>query len=278
MTVHKSWFEVDRKGLAKLIERRGKIWLLHELIANAWDADGVAHVEIFLEPEEGRPLVNVVVRDDAPGGFADLRHAWMLFAESTRKSQALKRGRFDIGNKLVLAMCEEASVISTHDAVMFDGRGRAPMRARRSQGTEFFGLARITRAELAEIQTGLQRLIPPPDIVTTINGVKLLSRPPIRTFQATLPTELANEEGVLRRVARRCDVSIHRLQSGETAMLYEMGIPVVEIDSRWHVNIQQKVPLNMERDNVTPAYLRDIYVLTANALCDQLTIEDRRNG
>ena len=38
----------------------------------------------------------------------------------------------------------------------------------------------------------------------------------------------------------------------------EMGIPVVPVDEnlRWHVDIGQKVPLNIERDNLTPSYLR----------------------
>ena len=53
--------------------------------------------------------------------------------------------------------------------------------------------------------------------------------------------------------------------SGETATLYEMGIPVVETGDRYHVDVQQKVPLNMDRDNVTPAYLRAIRVAVLNA-------------
>src|SRR5580700_10198138 len=164
------WFDVSRKGLAKLIERRGKIWLLHELIANAWDADDVEIVEVVLEPEEGVPLATVIVRDDAPDGFADLSHAWTLFAESSRKSQAQKRGRFNLGEKLVLALCNEAAIVSTKAAVMFDDRGRTVSRSRRAKGTEFQGIARITRAELAEIREGLARLIPPPNIATTIDG------------------------------------------------------------------------------------------------------------
>ena len=83
----KNWFDVSRKGLAQLIERRGggggagsegggKISLLFELIANALDADGVTRVEVILEPEPNVPHATVVVRDDAPDGFADITHAW----------------------------------------------------------------------------------------------------------------------------------------------------------------------------------------------------------
>ena len=66
MTVaSKNWFEIDRAGLAKLIERRGKIALVHELIGNALDADGTTRVEVVLSPEQGVPHATVVVSDDS---------------------------------------------------------------------------------------------------------------------------------------------------------------------------------------------------------------------
>jgi len=57
-------------------------------------------------------------------------------------------------------------------------------------------------------------------------------------------------------------------------MLYEMGIPVVETGDRYHVDVQQKVPLNMDRDNVTPAYLRTIRVAVLNATHNQIDEAD----
>ena len=271
---HKNWFDVDRKGLAKLIERRGKIALIHELIANAWDADGTTLVEVILEPEEGVPHATIVVRDDAPDGFVDLTHSWTLFAESSRKSQATKAGRFNLGEKLVLALCNEASIISTKGAVMFDARGRSNMKARRERGTEFQGIARITRAELAEIKTGLKKLISPLGIRTLVNGEQLPARSPIKTVEATLATEIADEDGVLRRTARKTSVDIYEALPGETAMLFELGVPVVETGDRWSLNVLQKVPLNLDRDNVTPSYLRDVRTLVVNAMHEQLTEDD----
>lgn len=283
--VFKNWFEADRKGLAKLVERRGggdgwgsqgggKIALLLELIANALDADGVTRVEVVLEPEPGVPLATVVVRDDAPDGFADLSHAWTLFAESSRKAYANKRGRFNFGEKLVLALCNEASIISTKGAVMFDGRGRSSMKARRDRGTEFQGIARITRAELAEIQAGLKRILVPKGVTLLVNGERLPSRTPLKTIEATLPTEISDDEGTLRRSARKTTVDIYETLPGEIAMLYEMGMPVVETGDKFHVDAQQKVPLNMDRDNVTPGYLRDVRTLVVNAMHDRLTEDD----
>ena len=270
----KNWFEIDRKGLAKLIERRGKIALIHELIGNALDADGTTRVEVVLEPEEGVPHATIVVRDDAPDGFSDITHAWTLFAESSRKAYPTKRGRFNLGEKLVLALCTEASIISTKAAVMFDTRGRSSMRARRARGTEFMGIARITRAELAEIKTGLKRIIAPPGVTIVVNGEALPPRVPIKTFEATLPTEIADDEGVLRRSTRKTTVNVYEPLPGSPPMLHELGIPVVETGDKWDLSIEQKVVLNMDRDNVTPGDLRDVRTLVVNAMHDQLTADD----
>lgn len=281
----KNWFDVDRKGLGKLVERRGggdgwgsqgggKISLLLELIANALDADGVTRVEVRLEPEPGVPHATVVVSDDSPGGFDDISHAWTLFAESSRKAYPNKRGRFDLGEKLVLALCVEASIISTTAAVMFDHRGRTSMRARRPRGTEFQGVARITRAELAEIEAALHRVLVPRGVALTINGEQLPARVPRATVEATLATEISDADGTLRRSARKTTVDIYEVLPGETAMLYEMGMPVVETGDKFHVDVQQKVPLNMDRDNVTPGYLRDVRTLVVNAMHEQLDEAD----
>ena len=270
----KNWFEIDRKGLAKLIERRGKVALINELIANALDAEGTTSVVVELFPEEGVPHATVLVRDDSPDGFADMSHAWTLFAESNRKAYATKRGRFNLGEKLVLALCVEASIISTKNAVLFDARGRTLTRHRREKGTEFQGIARITRAELEEIKIQVRQIIPPPGVTVVVNGEALPARTPIRTIEAKLQTEIADEEGVLRRSVRKTTLEIYEVLPGETATLYELGMPVVETGDKWHVVVGQKTPLTIDRDNVPPAYLRDVRTHVVNTMHDKLAEAD----
>ena len=67
---------------------------------------------------------NSDVEDDDPEGFRDLAQSWTLFAESERKGDPTKRGRFCLGEKLVLALCSSASISSTTGTVTFDGKGR----------------------------------------------------------------------------------------------------------------------------------------------------------
>jgi hypothetical protein len=270
----RNWFDVDRKGLAKLIERRGKIALIHELIANALDAEGTTRVEVVLEPEEGAPLVTVIVRDDSSNGFANISHAWTMFAESSRKVTPTSRGRFNFGEKLVLALCNEASIISTNAAVMFDVRGRSNMKARRHRGTEFMGVARITRSELAEIKIGLRQLIPPAGVTILVNGEPLPSRVALKTVEATLLTEISDDEGYLKRLKRKTTIDIYAILPGESGTLFELGLPVVATGDKFHVCVAQKCPLNMDRDNVPPAYLRDVRTVVVNAMHELLDETD----
>jgi hypothetical protein len=52
-----------------------------------------------------------------------------------------------------------------------------------------------------------------------------------------------------------------------------MGIPVVPTADSWHVVVEQKVPLNMERENVTPAFLAAVRVAVLNALSSAVNQE-----
>jgi hypothetical protein len=275
------WFEVDRKGLAEVVQRRGGFaWLVQELISNAWDEPGVTTVDVMLVPEEGRPEVTIVVEDDAPDGFADLRHAWTLFAPSKKRGNAELRGRFNLGEKLVLALCKEAMITTTTGAVLFDERGRHQMRKGiRDRGSRFEGTVRMTREDLAKAKADLRKLIPPTNIATTIDGERLHDREPLRTFRACLWTEVAEgEEHALVRRVRHTDVRLFKPLPGETPMIYELGIPVVPTGDSLHVDVRQKVPLNLERDNVTPAYLRDLRSEVLNAAADLLATDDKASA
>src|SRR6266516_2302672 len=119
----RSWFEVDKQGLAQVLERKGKEFALFELVQNGWDEPGVTKVSLTLE-SQGRNRARLVVEDDAPEGFKDLSHAFTLFADSAKKTNPEQRGRFNVGEKLVLAICEEATILTTKGGIRFDAEGR----------------------------------------------------------------------------------------------------------------------------------------------------------
>lgn len=269
------WFTVDKAGLAKILARKGKSFAIFELIQNGWDTDATT-VGITIKPVENRPYADVQVIDDDPHGFKTLSHAFTLFAESDKKADPTKRGRFNLGEKLVLALCETASISSTKGSVTFDANGRRETRSHILKGSVFTGRMRMTRDELEQVLQDVQTVIPPDGVTTILNGVPLASRPAIQTSEVTLPTEISDEEGALRKTSRKTEVTLHAVLDGETPSLYEMGIPVVPLTGgeRWHINIHQKIPLNVDRDNVTPAYLQTIRVILAELAKSLITKED----
>ena len=272
----KQWFDVDRVGLGKQAEEQSKGRLIGELIQNALDEAGVTQIAVSLALVPGRPLADLTVEDDSPEGFRDLSHAYTLFADSYKRGNPEKRGQFNLGEKMVLAVCESASISTTKGTVVFDqeqGRIEKP-RQKRERGSVFQGRIRLTREQFPEVCDYLRSLLLPEGIVVSFNGERLLPRTPIRTFEASLETLVADEEGVMRPRVRKAQVSLYEPLPGEVPGLYEMGLPVVDTGDRWHVNVGQRVPLNRDRDNVKPAYLQAVRVAVLNAAYDLLTSEE----
>lgn len=265
------WFEVDKEGLSALLERRGKQFIIYELVQNAWD-ENTSKVAVWAVREGGK--VTITVEDDNPEGFKNLSHAFTLFAESAKKADPEKRGRFNLGEKLVLALCKSASIETTTGTVIFDAKGRHSSRKTRDRGSKFTGVINMTADEFRQLCDAVHLLIPPASIVTTFNGNIIGRRQCLKGMVASLPTEIADPFGVLRRTARQTIVQVYEPANDEPAMIYEMGIPVVETGDRWHVNIGQKVPLNMDRDNVTPSYLGEVRACVAEMMRDYIGAED----
>src|SRR5436305_10868324 len=149
----RQWFDVDRAGLGKQAEEQPKGRLLGELVQNALDEAGVTQIVVALAPVPGRPLADLTVEDDSPEGFRDLAHAYTLFAESYKRGNPEQRGQFNLGEKMVLAVCESASISTTKGTVLFDpeeGRTEKPRR-KRERGSVFQGRIRRTGAELPQV-------------------------------------------------------------------------------------------------------------------------------
>jgi hypothetical protein len=269
------WFDVDKEGLAAIMQRRGMAFVPLELLQNAWDEAGVTRVDVRLMPWAGKRMAcGLRVQDNSPDGFRDLADAWTLFAASYKKGNAEQRGRFNLGEKLVLACCRWAEIRSTTGGVRFDDKGKHHLRKTLDAGTVFQANVRMTREQCTEALEVLRTVLAPPGIVTTVNGEVLPVREPVHTFRAQLQTEVADDEGVLRRLRRMADVRLFDPLPGEEPTLYEMGIPVQALGDRWHVDVGQCVPLTLERDAVPPAYLARLRAEVVNAMHDRLTEED----
>jgi Histidine kinase-, DNA gyrase B-, and HSP90-like ATPase len=265
------WLVVDVIGLRKTLQRKGKAFAIYELLQNGFDEDSTKVSVTLTKPVDGKSTLICV--DDAPRGYVDLSNAHTMFAESKKKTDHTKRGRFNIGEKLVLALCDEATITSTTGRVIFYKNGtRSHDKVKTKVGTEFRGELSLTDEEFNDLSIQVNRVIPP--IPTFFNGIEIPTRKTLHEFTTTLPTEIADDNGVSRSRQRETNVRLYIPLDGEKPTLYELGMPVVEMDCKWHVDVQQKVPLNIERDNVTPSYLRTLRVAIVNECKEYLTEED----
>lgn len=264
-----NWFEVDKEGLKKITNRYGcRSFLVYELVQNAWD-EASQNVDICFSNlnQTGKEpsIAELIVRDDNPEGFKNLQHAYVLFAESDKKSDPSKRGRFNLGEKLVIANCFDAQISTTKGTVRFDKDGtRSISESKTKRGSIFTGRIEMEAEEFAQIRKAIQLLIPPKHIRTFLDARELKRNEADKVFIATLATEIADENGTLRPTERKCQIEIYKAPLDRKALIYEMGIPVVEYDGSFDINVMQKVPLNIDRTNVTPGYLRKLRTVVLN--------------
>jgi hypothetical protein len=257
---------VDKKGLAKKLAHKPKSFIVYELLQNAWDEDGVTEVLVGMEMLPGRPACRIFVEDDSPEGFQDLASVYTMFRASKKAPDPTKRGRFELGEKLVAAVALRMEVITTKGGIVIEGDKRTHHRNKLQKGSAILVDVRMTREEFTEVERQVRCLIPPEGISTKFNGEPLQAREPRSTFTTTLQTIRTDDEGNLKPTSRKTEVRVYEPLPGETPSIYEMGIPVVETGDRWHYDVQQRVPVNWERSNVPPAYLRTLRVEVLNAL------------
>lgn len=274
----KEWFTGSKEGLRRIAKHRGLSYVLYELLQNAWDTEA-RNVHITFEPVPGRGRVWVSVEDDDPEGFHDLSHAWTLFAESTKKGNPTKRGRFNFGEKLVLAVCDEAEVTSTRGRVRFTSSGRSVQTQGtfRERGTLFRGLVQMTRDELSDVLHEALFLLPPEGVRTTLSvpGKDLLLEPrkPITSFSVSLKTVVMDAEGYLSEGVRKTQVDVYDRLPNQPGRVFEMGIPVGGEGEIWDIDVRQKVPLNIDRSGIPRAYLRTLRVHALNATSSTIAAE-----
>jgi len=276
LEVHMSWFEVDRKGMRqvnqRIVDRRGFGIMMGELYQNVMDTDAT---ECFITTTnlEGRSRVEVVITDNGPG-FARLSDAWTMFAPSMKKDDPTKAGRFNLGEKMVLSFCHSAQIETTSGTVEFnedDDDRKLDVRRKYADGTRVTLELMCNQKQFDEMLDYIPTLIVREGLRLCVNGAEIHHREPIATWEETIPTEIGED---LRKSRRKTEVRIYEPEIGEVPMLYEMGIPVVETGDKWHVSVEQKVPLNTERDNVTPSFLKEVRVSVVNNMHEQLDEED----
>jgi hypothetical protein len=262
---------VDRQGLARKIAKRPKAFILYELLQNAWD-ENVTWAKATAKMLPGRPACHITVEDDSPEGFADMRSIYTMFRDSKKASDPSKRGRFELGEKMVLALAQEATIITTKGTVVIQGNERKHSAKKRDAGTLVDVTVKMTREEYDQMVRDVFKIMPA--VPTWFNGEAIPARKLLDRFEVALPTICADEDGQLFSTSRKTDVVVVERHGDEPAMLYEMGLPVVETGDKWHYDVMQRVPLNWERNNVRPSYLKTLRVFVLNMMHEKVTSEE----
>ena len=209
-----------------------------------------------------------------------------MFASSYKRNDVSKRGRFNSGNKEVICLCDYARITSTTGGVEFDiiNGERKTLRRKREKGSEVFVVVKMTQEEYYECFDYCKHIIQPEHCKITVAFFKPNSEEgeilwdsspaiPHKTFSARLLTEL-KEEGRMRNVTRETQVYLHKSSKDVQTYIYELGIPICEIDCAYHIDVQQKVPLSSDRDKVDGKYLKDIYALVLNNTVSEVSKEN----
>ncbi len=98
-------------------------------------------MRVEIEPAGTQRAYRISVEDDSPDGFRDLSQAYTLFAESYKRDDFGKRGRFNFGEKMVIACCDPVRIVSTTGTVTFTGNDAAVSQAqKRQKGTALRGI------------------------------------------------------------------------------------------------------------------------------------------
>lgn len=270
---------VDLDGLARQWAHKPKHFIADELISNAADMPGTTSIVVTIKPLQGSRNYSIVVEDNHPTGVSDIDALTVMFVDSEKKDKAAVSGRFNIGEKLVLAFSKYFRLDSTSGGIEMDGEDFKRLRTKTAQGTRVECHVQMTREEAEAIIKHCEMIIPRTGQKVFINGCDLgtaLPRSILAQVKAEkLPIPLARTmHADMEIVYRDAMVNIYEPKDGETPMLYELGIPVCPSEGKYHYDVQQKVPLPWDRDNVPAAYLRALHAVCLNALASTLSQED----
>ena len=264
---NKNWFEVDKEGLKQLQAGKPKHYLVRELIQNAWDED-VKVVEVRTGIANGYVIIEVL--DDSKKGFRDIKDSYTLYKDTYKRKDPEKRGRFNLGEKQVFSICDKAQVQTTTGTVIFDENGRTEYPERKlKRGSKIMVWLEMTQEEYDEILETIKLYKIPNNIKMILNKKRIKSDAPTKSFETSLTTELS-DGNILRQTTRKTTIHLYKT---EKTYLYEMGIPVCEIECEYSIDVQQKIPMGVDRETVSQAYLRDIFSEVLNSVYDELDEE-----
>src|SRR5271169_6628209 len=94
--ISNSWIEIDKVGLQRTLERKGKAWMVFELVQNSWDTQAT-RVDVTLTKPNKAGKSTLTCVDNDPDVYRNLDEAHTMFGSSMKKADPTMRGRFNAG-------------------------------------------------------------------------------------------------------------------------------------------------------------------------------------
>jgi len=267
----KNWWDISNSGWKRLNAGRSMSNLIREGISNVFDLNDISGAMITIE--EG----HVIIEDDSKHGFSDSGLISTVFMTDKEDNHQM-RGRKGRGLKELISASNRAIVETIGFTVVFDENGRIEQRNDRTIGTkvEVWSDQETWKGEhVQEALKHLRMFIPPDNLCLTVND-KIITSP--ESVKIINPIDLKTtviKDGIQVDEVRTTEVQLFKKKT-KKAWIYEMGIPIQEIETPWSINVQQRVPMNDHRDNVERGYLGKLYGSIVNRMIDNISDETMR--
>ena len=264
-------FTVDMLGMQQLHQQRKPEQLVKELVQNVFDEEETSNCKVTIQRQKAG--VRIIVEDNGLG-FSNVSDAYTLMGDTPKRMNPERRGRFNMGEKEVICVATWATVETVGFTVEFpEGGGRQVKRNQRRRGTRITAMMPWEDQETEQLIQRMKMIRPPEEISYSVNGERVCREPELKIGRMELDTVVQDAPGSPMRTTRR-RTNIHILpKSEDSGWIYEMGIPIQEIEANYSVDVMQKVPMPPNRDTVSEAYLKKIYTEILNIMHDQMLPE-----
>jgi hypothetical protein len=271
------WLSISTEGFAAMNAARPAEHLIKELVQNALDS--------FVEGESGQIALRygieaegfVVECRDNGSGISNLSDLKVVYLTHKIDSH-LKRGRFGRGFKEALCIAEQARVVSGGQQLAFlleHGQRVTRQEPALDQGCGTTVWMRMPwPAETHErLDAYFAQFLVPQGIELLVNGERISARAVEHQVRASITTELYDPiSQSWRKPSRATRIHLVRTREDEMPTIYEMGIPVAAVDwtMPYHCDVQQRVPMNPNRDAVAAGYPVKLHVACLPVLLEQM--------
>lgn len=273
MSSSAQWFDISNDGWRRMNVGRPPYELIKELIQNVLDED-------FKTASLNYNMIDddfvVSVEDDVENGIINSALITTVFLTGKEESH-LKRGRKGRGLKEFLSVCYKATVETVGKTINFckDGK-RIEYTNNRSCGTKLTAYIKEEgwdKKAIREINKYVKNVILYNGNEFKVNGKCIEKRPPMTSSAVTLTTQVI-EGGVQRDVEMATTIDIYERNKANKGLLFEMGIPVVQVDIPFDVDVHQRIPMNDNRNDVDSRYIDRLKVAVIGQILPLLTKRD----